>query len=332
MSDMVETMGLDVSVLGASWHGKENPLNGLQTAKDMCEHAGISWPVVQNDVIVNGQIVPGFKANVRGTDGTVLGFVSDVYQPIQNHEAFDFIDNIIGDGTAKFNSAGCLFNKYGRPTRIFISAELKPITVLGDQIANYLVFSHSHDGLNAVKVFVTPVRVVCHNTLTLATESIERKDKADKSPRRYWSTKHTGDVKAKLNAAQETLKLYEEYMTAFPVIAETMNAIIIPDEDVLKIMDVLFPDDGTAGKSRMSQNAGTMRTKILSNYNDPAGNAYKFHGTGWGLFQSITDVIEHIEPFRATSTANINREFKIIEGHPVTTRAQKIIMTMKESE
>ena len=324
MSDMVETMGLDVSVLGASWHGKENAVQGLKTAKEMCIAAGIDWPVIQRPIFVDGLEVPGLKANVRTNDNTVLGVVSDVYKPIQNYEAFSFLDSIVGSGDAKFNSAGCLFNKYDRPTRIFISAELKPISVLGDQIQNYLVFSHSHDGLNAVKVFVTPVRVVCHNTLTLATDSVQN----EKGPKRYWSTKHTGDIENKLQVAQQTLNLYTEYMSAFPVIAEGMNTINLYDEEIAEFLNALFPDDGTNGRSRLSQNAGEMRSAILTCYNNKEDIA-RFKGTAWGMYQAVTDVIEHHSPFRQTKTAEINREFKIIEGHPVTMRAQKMLMSIR---
>ena len=280
-----------------------------------------SLNLVQN---IPDLLVPGFKMNVRDKDHTVLGFVSDVYQPIQNWEAFNFVDEIIGAGSAKFHSAGCLFNKYGRPTRIFVTAQLDPITVLKDQIDNYLVFSHSHDGLNAVKVFVTPVRVVCHNTLTLATEQIE-KDKT--GPKRYWSTKHTGDITAKLQQAQSTLALYNDYMAALPVIAEKMNQINLYEEEILQVLDYLFPDDGTSGKSRMAQNALTMRDKIKACH-DTKPDLDPFRCTAWGLYQAVIDVIEHIDPFRETGTARINREFQIIEGHPVAQRAQKVLMTL----
>ena len=317
-------MALDVSVLGASRHGKENPFNGAMSVKDAARIAGMDWSVSQRPVFVGGVEVPGFKANVRSSDNTVLGFVSDVYRPIQNSEAFSFVDNIIGGGDAKIHSAGVLYNKYARPTRIFITAQLKPITVLGDQIANYLVFSHSHDGLNAVKCYVSPVRVVCHNTLTLSMERIET-DKA--GIKRYWSTKHTGDIATKLQAAQETLHLYDKYMAAFPVVAEGMNAINLYDEEIAAVLDALFPDDGTAGKSRMSQNAATMRDEILKTYQQKA-DIDRFRGTAWGLYQAITDVVEHISPFRNTATAAINREFQIVEGHPVTMRAQRILQSI----
>jgi phage/plasmid-like protein (TIGR03299 family) len=348
MSDMVETMGLKTDVLGASWHAKENAFEGIKTAKEVCTISGLDWLNIQHDIpawnayiphpsipdafIKNPELtditVPGFKMNVRDKDNTVMGFVSDVYKPIQNYEAFDFLDNIVGSGNGVYHSAMCLYNKYNRPTRIAITMELKPIEVLNDKINNYLVISHSHDGLNAVKVFVTPVRVVCHNTLTLATEQVERDGK--KAPKRYWSTKHTGDIEAKLQKAQETLELYNEYVAVLPEIAETMHGINLYDEEVEQLLDYLFPDDGTAGKSRMSNNADTMRTKIKLSYCDPSGDAYKFYGTGWGMYQAVTNVIEHINPFRNTGSARANREFQIIEGHPVTMRAQKAIMSLKE--
>ncbi len=96
MSDMVESMSLDVSVLGASWHGLENPFNGAMTAKEALTTAGIDWTVDQAPVFVDGKEVPGFKANIRSKDSLVLGFVSDVYRPIQNYEAFDFVEKTSG--------------------------------------------------------------------------------------------------------------------------------------------------------------------------------------------------------------------------------------------
>ena len=318
MAHMVESMGLDVSVLGASWHGKENAFNGLKTALECMNLSGLNWTVGQSPIFVNGTEVPGMKANIRSSDNVVLGIVSDVYKPIQNHEAFSFVDSIIGTNEAKYNSAGCLFNKYSRPSRIWISAELKPISLMGDQIRNYLVFSHSHDGLNAVKCFVTPVRVVCNNTLTMAIDGTKRS----------WSCKHIGNVTDKLQSAQETLTLYNDYIAAVPVIAEQLNGINLYDIEVLNLLETLFPDDGTQGKTRLSQNAGTMRDDILKTYNFKE-DIKRFSGTAWGMYQAITDVIEHRSAFRQTSTSDLNRSFKVIEVHPVTMRAQKLLMSIK---
>lgn len=320
MTHMIEgKIALDVSVLGGSWHGNDNPFNGLMTADQALTLSGSNWKVVQDTVTVRGQIVPGFKANIRDTDNTVLGFVSDIYRPVQNHEAFSFVDNLIGTGEAKFNSAGVLFNKYNRPTRIFISAELKPSNLMGDQIKNYLVFNHSHDGLNAVKVFVTPVRVVCHNTLTMALEGTKR----------YFSTKHTGNIRDKMILAAASLKLYEDYIAKMPEYAEKMNGINLYDEEIVQFLNDLLPVDPTDEQTRAGKNALELRSDILKCYNHKE-DLKRFNGTVWGMYQAVVDVIEHRSPFRNTKTAEVNREFRVIEGHPVIQKAQVLLERIKK--
>jgi len=340
MSDMIETLGLDTSKDGASWHGKENPMNGLQTAEQVEEFAGLHWlvqqmktphpmayiphPSIPDVFILNPEVpqyVPGYMVNMRDTDKVVLGYVGERYKIIQNWEAFSFIDNLVGNKDAKFNSAGCLYNKYGAPSRIFISAELQPTKVMGDDFRNYIVFTHSHDGMNAVRAFVTPIRVVCNNTLTLAIEGTKR----------TWATNHVGSIEAKLQASQETLKLYKDYMAVFPVYAEKMAGFNLYDIEVGQILDVLFPDDGTQGNTRMSANAAAMRRSILMSYEERQ-DSLKFHGTAWGLIQAATNVLGNMIPLRQTKHGQINREFKAVEGHPVVDRLQRILDSLYEQE
>ena len=242
--------------------------------------------------------------------------MSDVYAPVQNHEAFSFIDSIIGSEEARFNTAGCLYNKYGRPTRIWVSAKLKSTSLIGDQIDNYLVLSHSHDGLNSVKVFVSPVRVVCNNTLTLALDGAKRS----------WSTSHKGDIKSKLEEAQRTLELYTEYMSALPETAEKMQGIALYESDLVTIMDALFPLPTEPG--RMLNNMSELRTDVLKCYNFK-DDITRFKGTAWGFYQAVTDIMEHKSVLRNTETSEFNRQFKILEGHPITLKAQKLLMSVK---
>lgn len=316
MAHMVETMCAD----GITWHTSLTNhaiCDGVQTAEKMMEIAGLNWQIVQRPVFLEGNVqIPGYVANIRTKDNQPLGIVSDVYQPVQNHEAFSFIDSVIGSGEAKFNTAGCLYNKYGRPTRIWVSAKLQSTNLLGDQIDNYLVLSHSHDGLNSVKVFVTPVRVVCHNTLTMAINGVNRS----------WSTQHKGDIATKLQEAQRTLELYNDYQAALPAIAETMNQINLYDDELTRIMDMLFPLPTEQG--RMFNNMNELRSDVLKCYNQK-DDIQRFKGTAWGFYQAVTDTMEHKSVLRNTETSEFNRQFKIIEGHPVTMKAQKLLMMVK---
>ena len=100
-----------------------------------------------------------------------LGVVSPRYCPLQNSEAFEFFDPIIGEKKAVFETAGSL----GNGERVWVLAKVPgELRVVGDDCCSkYLLLSNSHDGRGSISVKFTPVRVVCQNTLILALESGE---------------------------------------------------------------------------------------------------------------------------------------------------------------
>lgn len=71
-----------------------------------------------------------------------------------------------------------------------------------EKVASYLVFSNTHDGSASTKVAITPVRVVCQNTLKLALSTTKRS----------WSTTHVGDIGQKLEEARKTILFAKQYM------------------------------------------------------------------------------------------------------------------------
>ena len=68
--------------------------------------------------------VNGYYATYRTDKNIPLGIVKEKYTVVQNKEAFNFFDNAIGDGEAKWDTAGC----FGDGETIFVSAIL-PATV-----------------------------------------------------------------------------------------------------------------------------------------------------------------------------------------------------------
>ncbi len=80
--------------------------------------AGLDWKVEQTDVYAaSGERIPGYKANIRDIDRSVLGIVGDRYKNVQNKEAFAFTDGLLGEGVkyetaglAGGKSSGCLQN------------------------------------------------------------------------------------------------------------------------------------------------------------------------------------------------------------------------------
>lgn len=169
------------------------------SSKDALIAAGLDWEVEQRKIYTeDGYAVHGYFANVRSQDQHTLGVVTKCYKIVQNYEAFAFTDALLGKGI-RYETAGSL--KGGRKT--WILARLpKQYRFTEDKVIPYLVFSNSHDGSAAIKVAMTPVRVVCNNTLNLALQDADR----------IWSANHTGDIENKLEDATMTLFMAENYM------------------------------------------------------------------------------------------------------------------------
>ncbi len=98
--------------------------------------AGLDWNVLQKDIMTAGgsSTIPGFKANVRDNDGSVLGIVTDRYRVVQNEETFSFTDALLGEGV-RYETAGSL--QGGR--RTWILARLPHLYIInGEEISPYL--------------------------------------------------------------------------------------------------------------------------------------------------------------------------------------------------
>jgi phage/plasmid-like protein (TIGR03299 family) len=149
------------------------------SAEEALNKSGLDWLVTQQPIYTEqGQLIKNFKANVRDTDNEVLGVVSDRYTVVQNHEAFDFTNVLMGEGV-RFENAGSLQN--GR--RCFILAKLPDRYVInGERIDPYLCFCNSHDGSLALTIFMTPIRILCMNQMNLALRKASRS----------WSSKISG--------------------------------------------------------------------------------------------------------------------------------------------
>ena len=105
MSANVETM---FYVRKKPWHGLGTEVKEAPTSADALIYAGLDWEVVQEDVYTgHGSPIPGYKVNLRSSDGSALGIVSDRYKVVQNEDAFRFTDDLLGAGVT-YETAGAL--------------------------------------------------------------------------------------------------------------------------------------------------------------------------------------------------------------------------------
>jgi phage/plasmid-like protein (TIGR03299 family) len=293
------------------WHGLGTPVQDAPTSLDALRLAQQDWDVVSTPVMVNGNALPDYRANVRDSDGAILGIVSDKYKIVQNREGFAFLDDILKTNEdLTFESAGCLFG--GK--RTWILAKLPASRILGDEIVPYMVFSNGHDGKHPVSVCMTPTRVVCNNTLTAAL----------KGARRTWSFRHMGDIESRKREASETLMLANQYTVGLTEFAEDMVQKKISTVMLTKIIDDLFPADPDSS-DRIKRNVDNFRNQFLDIYlNKP--DLQNIRGTAWGLYNAAGDFASHIQPARRTANFQEGVFASFLDGNKLLDRVQELVI------
>lgn len=302
----------------APWHGLGEMVQEALSSEDALRMAGLDWEVTQLPVLAdfNGDIrtTHGYKHNVRSTDNKVLGIVTDKYRICQNKDAFAFTDALL-DADVKYETAGSLFG--GK--RVWLLAKMPTEVVLGDEIAPYLVFTNAHDGTGAIKVAITPTRVVCNNTLNMALNGAKR----------YWSTRHVGDLEYKMEESQRTLELATDYMKKFNTTAELLVDKVIPNSSFQELLAELFPMPKNIDDTSMRtiDNILDKRNTLEYVYNN-APDIQKFKNTGWGVMNAVSDMVLHSEPKRKTATYQNNLFSSVIDGNNIIDKAYEVLMAI----
>lgn len=295
MSANVESM---MYVREKPWHGLGTMVAEAPTSADALRLAELDWTVNPRSVqLCGGAKIAGYKANVRSSDGKVLGVVSDRYRVVQNAEAFEFTDSLIG-GDVRYETAGSL--QGGR--KIWLLARMPERKINGDAVEPYMCFTNSHDGSGAIRVCMTPVRVVCNNTLNLALNTAKRQ----------WSVKHVGDIRLKMEEARMSLDLADKYMDGLAQYADKLANTTVTDEQIAKILDEMFPvaDDDGARKQNVVKKT---KDEFMVCYFMP--DIAQFRNTGWGVVNAMADMIDHNAPHRNTESYRENNWDRIIGGH-----------------
>ena len=228
MAHNVETMAYAGEV---PWHGLGVPVSNDLTPNQMMKKAGLDWTVEQIDsyVTVGDKKIPtGMKALVRSSDNKVLTNIGQVWNPVQNEDAFNFFSEYVLKGDMEMHTAGSL--KGGQ--LVWALAKVKESFDLfgGDTVESYLLFSNPHKYGFSIDVRFTPIRVVCNNTLSLSLEA-----KAERSVKVGHRTEFNADeVKKALGIASAKLSQYKE-------MAEFLGSKRYNIDNLIEYYNTVFP-------------------------------------------------------------------------------------------
>ena len=307
MSANVESM---FYVRETPWHGLGTKVLEAPDSEGALIAAGLNWSVIQEPIFTRGnEAIRGYKANIRDSDRRVLGVVTDRYKVIQNHEAFAFTDELLGQGV-RYETAGSLQD--GK--KVWLLAHMPHEYIIsGERISPYLLFSNTHDGSGAIKVALTPIRVVCNNTLNLALSTAKRS----------WSMVHTGDIRSKMQEARDTLFMAERYMDELGKEFEALRLKKLSDQKVMEYIEVLLPvEDGST--PQQIKNIERLREDMKIRYfdapdlQDTGKNAYRF-------INAVSDFATHAKPLRRTANYKENLFTRTAEGNPLIDRAYQMM-------
>ena len=246
----------------------------------------------------------GFKANIREDTGDVLGIVSDEYEVVDNKAAFGFLDALI-NSDMHFETAGSLWG--GR--RVWVLARLPEYVELGgDLSATYVYVANSHDGSMAVTAAVTPIRIVCANTLGAALRQADHGVAAQ----RTFRFRHTGNLQAKFAEARHVLGMTINYQKQFKELADRMASEPIAEWALeRRVLRHLWTIDEDMGKLARQNRERTIEN-VLAVFRgrgvagDTTGNS---PATKWVAFNAIAEHLDYGR--RYTSRTNqVQRSFE----------------------
>lgn len=274
----------------ASWGGCVTwlPGEGMATA-DAIAAAGLDWEVeiVPAAARIGDQWVESARerAIVRTDGGDIFKLgVTDQYRPVQNREAFDFGDEVLGGPDAPWVAAGTL------GSLVYMQARLPREILIGgeetERIDPLLGIFNTHDASGAYGMNVQPVRIVCENTCRMAQGDMAR----------GFRMRHTSGLDGRIAQAREALQLTFRYFDEFEALGNKLIRRKVSDATVDRILEGLFPADPvqlTVEKpNRATTNALRNREAVLTilRRKDDLENVRK---TAWGVYQAVCDWSDH---------------------------------------
>jgi len=264
--DQAATSAEAIGLAGLNWHVQQWPLSATDPA---------SWRTVS---------AADHVANVRTDTRSILGVVGKDYRIFQNHEAFDFMDSLVGDKLAMFETAGAL--KGGR--RVWMLARIPKEYRAGpeDLIKPYVLLINSHDGSTALRMLPTTVRVVCQNTLNLAL---------NKAGAEGIAIRHYASLDQRVAEARQKLGMIAARFDAFDAELHAMLATELTTRQVNRYFDGLLPEAET---EREKKNREQVMDHLKGNFENERNNLPGIRGTAWSAYNAVSEWADHQRKFR----------------------------------
>lgn len=276
---------------GVPWHGLGNPVHGVATAAEAIKAGGLDWGVEKRPVFAKRGSsyieIPDRFEICRDSDEKTLGVVGKDYKPIQNNIAFEFFDNLVDSGEAKYDTAGALSG--GK--RIWLAAQIGDDWEVAGQDSHrlFLALLSSHDGSKSLSAITTLVRIVCANTEQMAIHGAKSS----------WTMTHRSTLEGKVSEAREALKLSVKYKDAFEDEVRKMMQVQVTTDQFRAMMTDVLP----AQPRQLPKNLDTLTTIFQES---PTIKDAGIDGNGYGAYNAVTEWLTWHREVRSQEARMVN--------------------------
>lgn len=282
------------SVREVPWHGlgkvlKTNP----KSVDDALKKAGLDWEVVKAPMYVEVKKskrakpqmieVPDYFLTVRTDTMDPLAPVHQRYEPIQNRDAFSFLDNILGEVIVET----CGSIQGGK--RVWMMTKLpEHIEVAGDRVEQFAGVYAGHDAKQALTVAVTPVRWVCQNTISYGLSVASG---------RYTIRHIGGDLSTRIHEARQALGITVNYYKQFKKVGDKLGQKKLADGKMSKLLADLYPVEQDMG-DRAARNRTEAREMVMAIFKGTLGGQQaktvgNAPGTAWCAVNAVAEYQDH---------------------------------------
>ena len=297
-------------------HGKS--VAKAMTAQDAIKMGNLDFTVKVSDnpvgAVVDGEVLAvndKFITYSEYPDGKMeaLGVVGNRYTPIQNHDAFDLLNNIVDESGAIFDHAG----RVGNGERCWISMKMPENIVVAngqDELETYMTCINSHDGSSSFRIYTSFLRLICTNGLTRETKGSEI------------TLRHTVNSIIKVQEAREALQLVFAEQAEFENEINAMLGIKMTDKDYKNFVESLLPVVPEDATLRKQNSVEETRSELLGLWKAPTQQPVA--NTAWAAYNAVAEYVDWFKPVRKTETMKSTN--RLIGESLMKNRARELLL------
>jgi phage/plasmid-like protein (TIGR03299 family) len=286
------------------WHGLGQELQPGADLLTWQQEAGLDWEA-KTAVVSYDREITDFDGSTkklltaksdsrvlyRNDTGAALSVVSDRYRPVQPKQIIEFYRDLTEKHGFVLETAGAL--KGGRKIWALARTGHRATLPGGDALLGYLLLATSYDGSMSTQGRWTGVRVVCNNTIEVATQG-----------RAEVVVPHSTTFDAdKVKVELQIGDAWERFEAQSHAMARRE---VSQDESVKFFMEAYFnlttPEQ--IHEARKDEKVAASMDKTMERLRDnlfqsPGSHMASARGMLWGLVNAVTFDVDHVKPARS---------------------------------